>query len=191
MRICNFPISKDGRCTQSIADNEPNCGKHGCEVSAEQLGQNPVVYQKHGQLHVWADEPDDVYCLVHNSPSYQVLYRLNGETPPCCLQRDMKWRDEDGQRHRDDGPAVIYTDGTQLWYQHGKQHRDGGPAAIWINGTQVWYQHGKQHREDGPAIIRANGEQRWYWHGEEVTERKHAKLRKRHSRRLRRRRQSE
>ena len=191
MRICNFPISKDERCTQSVADGEPNCGRHGCEISAEQLGPNPTVYRKRGKLYVWAGEPDDVYCLVHNSTAYQALCRRDGKTPRCCLQDDVYWGDEDGYYHRDDGPAEIWRDGTQFWYQHGEQHRDGGPAIIWMNGTQIWYQHDQRHRDDGPAVIRSDGTKMWYWHGEEVTERKHAKLRKRHSRRLRRHIQSE
>jgi hypothetical protein len=71
-----------------------------------------------------------------------------------------------GVAHRNDGPAVIYSDGRQFWYQHGKLHRDGDPAAIYPDGRQSWYQHGKPHRNDGPAQICSDGIQMWYFYGE-------------------------
>jgi len=30
------------------------------------------------------------------------------------------WKNENGYFHREDGPAVIYPDGTQYWYINGK-----------------------------------------------------------------------
>jgi hypothetical protein len=52
-------------------------------------------------------------------------------------------------------PAIIYSNGTQLWYKNGKRHRDNDmPAVIYSNGTQEWYKNGKLHRDnDMPAII--------------------------------------
>ena len=29
------------------------------------------------------------------------------------------WYNEQGQLHREDGPAVEYADGSKRWYQHG------------------------------------------------------------------------
>ena len=199
-RICNFPISTNKRCKQPMADGKPNCGRHKCEISAQQLGQNPVVYQKDDELHVWAGDPDGLYCLIHSDPAYQVLYRVAGETPPCCLIEKVEWKDEDGELHRDDGPASIAPDGGQSWYQHGVLHRDGGPAIITLDGGQSWYQHGRWHRDDGPAVIASDGTQFWYqdgvphredgpalvhpddtqiwcWQGRPVTEARHAQLR--------------
>ena len=51
-------------------------------------------------------------------------------------------RDRNGQLHRDNGPAVIYPDGTQLWYRNGKRHRDDGPSAVYPDGTQYWHRNG-------------------------------------------------
>jgi hypothetical protein len=70
-----------------------------------------------------------------------------------------------GKLHREDGPAVIYSDGDQFWYQNGKVHREDGPAVIYPNGVQYWYQNGLRHREDGPAVIYSNGDQLWYQNG--------------------------
>ncbi len=35
------------------------------------------------------------------------------------------------------------------WYKNGKRHRKDGPAVIWGDGSQFWYKNGKRHREDG------------------------------------------
>ncbi len=148
-----------------MAGDKPNCGRHECKISAGQLGKSPTVYKRHGQLHVWAGEPDDLYCLIHSDPSYQALGQLGGDEPSHCLDRMLGWRDDDNQLHRDDGPAEIWPDGTKQWYQHGKHHRDGGPAVIRWDGTQEWYQHGEYHRDDGPAVIEPDGTQLWYQDG--------------------------
>lgn len=42
--------------------------------------------------------------------------------------RTRIWKDEEGKLHRDGGPAMIYNNGTEIWYQHGKRHRINGPA---------------------------------------------------------------
>ena len=47
------------------------------------------------------------------------------------------------QLHCDDGPAVMFSDGTEEWYQNGKRHRDDGPAIIWSDGIQKWYKNGE------------------------------------------------
>ena len=164
-RICNFPTSKSKRCKQPVADDKPNCGRHPTELSADQLGQNPTIYKKDGELHVWAGEPDSVHCLIHSDPVYQALYQVSGEIQPCCLRKDVTWKDEHGELHRDDGPAIIDADGSQFWYQHGKLHRDDGPARISWYGTQEWCQHGRVHRDDGPAVIRADGTREWCQNG--------------------------
>ncbi len=188
-KICNFPISDNRRCTQPITDDKPNCGRHRIDLSADQLGQSPTVYEKDDELHVWAGEPNDIYCLIHNDPAYQTLCQLAGEKPPCCLNKEVKWEDKRGKQHRENGPALISIDGTREWYRHGKLdredgpavvmldgtqgwyqrgylHRGGGPAVVGSDGTQVWYQHGKLHRDNGPASIRADGTQIWYRHNE-------------------------
>ncbi len=196
-RICNFPISKTKRCRHMVADSKPNCGRHRADLSADQLGQNPTVYQKDGKFHIWADEPNDVYCLIHSEPAYKTLYQVAGEVQPCCLRETIRWEDGCGALHRDDGPATIWLDGTQSWWQHGILGRDDGPAIIYLDGRQQWYQHnmlhrddgpaatypdgarqwwyhGRLHREDGPAWIDPDGTQHWYWQGTKVTEEEHA-----------------
>ena len=70
-----------------------------------------------------------------------------------------------GQLHREDGPAVEYTDGTRIWYLNDKRHREDGPAIKYANGTREWYSNGKYHREDGPACEYPDGSRCWWLNG--------------------------
>ena len=47
----------------------------------------------------------------------------------------------------------------------GNLHRLGGPAIIYANGSERWYQNGRLHREDGPAVVRADGSNDWFLNG--------------------------
>ena len=50
------------------------------------------------------------------------------------------------QLHRDEGPAIEYSDGTKCWYRNGLLHREDGPAVIYHNGTRKWLLNGMPHR---------------------------------------------
>ena len=52
-------------------------------------------------------------------------------------------RNEEGQLHRENGPAIEYADGTKVWYYHGKLHREDGPAIESANGSKVWFYQDK------------------------------------------------
>lgn len=71
---------------------------------------------------------------------------------------------QNNQLHREDGPAVERPD-MEEWFLFGLRHRDNGPAIMWKDGSQSWYKHGKIHRLDGPAMIHANGANVWYVDG--------------------------
>ena len=73
-----------------------------------------------------------------------------------------RWVNEEGRLHRELGPAVIFSNGTEDWFRHGTRHREDGPAMIYPNGTTVWFRHGKLHREDGPAVILWDGSVQWW-----------------------------
>lgn len=55
-----------------------------------------------------------------------------------------RWRDADGEFHCDDGPAFISPSGDQRWYRHGQRHRIDGPAVIYGTGTlgRMWLVNG-------------------------------------------------
>ena len=74
-----------------------------------------------------------------------------------------RWWSND-KYHREDGPAIEYTDGSKEWYLNGKLHRINAPATEYINGNKEWYLNGKLHRVDGPAI--ESDDKKWYLYGE-------------------------
>jgi hypothetical protein len=68
-----------------------------------------------------------------------------------------RWHDPDNPDviHREgDKPAIVYADGTRLWYKDGKLHRKGNrPAVVGADGGQLWYYMGNLYREgDGPVL---------------------------------------
>ena len=54
-------------------------------------------------------------------------------------QGTIRYLNHLGQLHRVLGPAVIYSDGSEDWYQSGLLHRTDGPAVIYPSGDQYWY----------------------------------------------------
>jgi hypothetical protein len=78
------------------------------------------------------------------------------------------WRNDNGDFHREDGPAIEWTNGDKEWYIDGKRHREDGPAIEYVNGSQDWYINGILHRLDGPAVIYRNMLQHWYIHGQQI-----------------------
>ena len=50
---------------------------------------------------------------------------------------------------------VMYEDDAEEWFLDGQRHREDGPAIIhriYSSNEESWYFHGKRHRLDGPAI---------------------------------------
>ena len=64
----------------------------------------------------------------------------------------------------------IYRDHLTWVNKSGAFHREDGPAVEYSNGTKYWWVNGRLHREDGPAIEYADGSKRWYVDGEYLTE---------------------
>ena len=71
--------------------------------------------------------------------------------------------------HREDGPAIKYTDGSESWYLNDKLHRVDGPAVTYADGYEAWWLNDKLHREDGSAIKCTNGSEEWWLNGCKVT----------------------
>jgi hypothetical protein len=75
-----------------------------------------------------------------------------------------------GERHREDGPAIEYLNGSKQWYLNSKRHRIDGPAIEYYDGTKEWWLNGRRHREDGPAVEFADGSKAWWLNGTAYTE---------------------
>jgi hypothetical protein len=50
--------------------------------------------------------------------------------------------------HREDGPAVEFTNGDKYWYINGKLHREDGPAMEFNDGRKGWYIKGESYTEE-------------------------------------------
>jgi hypothetical protein len=48
-------------------------------------------------------------------------------------------------------PTMTDTNGTKEWYLNGERHREDGPAIERAIGTKAWYLHGKQISEEEHA----------------------------------------
>ena len=75
-----------------------------------------------------------------------------------------------GQLHREDGPAIEYSNGSKYWYLNGQRHRTDGPAVEYKDDYKAWYLNDKLHRTDGPAVEYGNGSKSWYLNGQQLTE---------------------
>lgn len=72
-----------------------------------------------------------------------------------------------------DGTVVYYTVNPKrgaMGQRTSLEHRVGGPALIRSNGDQIYYHLGKIHRDpaEGPAVILSNGVRKWFEHGDFV-----------------------
>ena len=70
---------------------------------------------------------------------------------------------------------LVYTvkvndNGDKYWYLNGERHREDGPAIEYHDGTKYWYLNGGLHREDGPAVIYPDGVKKWYLNDRQLTE---------------------
>jgi len=67
----------------------------------------------------------------------------------------------------------IDIDGNKRYYKDRKmtiRHRHDGPACEYSNGTKYWWVDGKQHRTDGPSYECPNGYKLWFVDGKVLTE---------------------
>ena len=52
-----------------------------------------------------------------------------------------------GKLHREEGPAVTYTNGDKSWWLNGYRHRIGGPAVVWHSSVE-WWLYGVRYTEE-------------------------------------------
>jgi len=75
--------------------------------------------------------------IIENGIEYKIEIDVNG---------DKHWY-LNGQRHREDGPAIEDVNGSKYWYLNNKFHREDGPAIEWADGSKSWYLNGKAYSE--------------------------------------------
>jgi hypothetical protein len=61
---------------------------------------------------------------------------------------NIRYRNESGQLHREDGPAFEKPNGHKVWLINGKYHREDGPAVVWSNTEGWYYLNGKGYSKE-------------------------------------------
>lgn len=93
-----------------------------------------------------------------------------GEGPHrITTEGNYEWLDAQGRYHRKDSPAVVYRDetGAVEYWENGEPHREEGPAFIGPGKREIWYTNGKISRGGNePAVTERNGTQKWMMNGE-------------------------
>ena len=77
---------------------------------------------------------------------------------------------QNGQLHREDGPAIEWHDGDKFWYRNDQLHREDGPAYEGAHGDKHWFLNGQRHRDDGPAVECSNGDKSWWLNNQCLSE---------------------
>jgi len=49
------------------------------------------------------------------------------------------YKNSKGKIHKEDGPAIEFSDRDKAWYKEGKCHRDDGPAYEFSDGDKEWF----------------------------------------------------
>jgi hypothetical protein len=80
------------------------------------------------------------------------------------------YRNADGERHNQHGPALVYADGDIAYYIKGQLHNENGPAVVFADGHKSYYINGQLHNPNGPALVYPNRDKYYYINGEELTE---------------------
>ncbi len=120
---------------------------------------------------------DDIPCPVlkfEEPDSYLILFKDNQRWIYECslgygeinrINKYIRYIFNGCYYHRENGPAIIHSDGTKVWFQNGRHHRLGHPAVEYPNGTKYWYKEGKKHRLDGPAVEYFDGHKEYWING--------------------------
>ena len=62
---------------------------------------------------------------------------------------DAYWLNDDGEFHRENGPAIEMADGTTIWMLRNKLHREDGPALIMpTKRISYWYVNNEQYKTE-------------------------------------------
>ncbi len=85
------------------------------------------------------------------------LEQINGYVCEHFADGGEKWY-LNTKLHREDGPAVIRSNGDKIWYIKGLRHREDGPAEE-CTDKKAWYIYGENHRKNGPALIEKNNKE--------------------------------
>ena len=64
---------------------------------------------------------------------------MSDQNPEIDVYGNKFWYNSLGQHHREDGPAIEYTNGDKFWYKNGLFHREDGPAFDVVSERKEWW----------------------------------------------------
>ena len=113
-----------------------------------------VVETDSGPITITADaNVSVVFNVKDQSITFNREDGVERTTEPTSRGTVVNYHDDLGKRHREDGPAIIWPDGTKHWFKHGKRHRSDGPASIYPDGRCEWWIDGKKYPRKTRASI--------------------------------------
>ncbi len=62
----------------------------------------------------------------------------------------------------------INNAGTKRWYMNHHLHKEDGPAIEYSDRDKEWFLNGLRHREDGPVIEYGDKDKFWFYHGKQI-----------------------
>jgi len=71
----------------------------------------------------------------------------NMSNPEHNMYGDKYWYNGKRELHREDGPAIEYSNGIKYWWLNGELHREDGPAIEYENGDKEWWLNGVKYSE--------------------------------------------
>ena len=77
----------------------------------------------------------------------------------------LRYYNSEGKLHNDNGPAVVFIDGTELYYDNGLINNLKGTAINSVDGSKIYYVKGNLHNEREPSIDEL-GTKYWYNNGQ-------------------------
>ncbi len=70
------------------------------------------------------------------------------------MPKNKRYYNDQGQRHREDGPAIMFSNGDMSYFQNGLRHRTDGPAVVYGDGKYIEYHiNGIEYTEDEFKMI--------------------------------------
>ena len=95
-----------------------------------------------------------------------ILYKENG--PAIVLGDGTEIYFTNGVKGRLNGPTVVSPTGYQEFWFKGRLGRKDGPAIIYTDGGQDWLEGNLYHRTDGPARVFADGTKQYFYKGKRI-----------------------
>ncbi|RTK95513.1 MAG: hypothetical protein EKK64_06740 [Neisseriaceae bacterium] len=123
-------------------------------LKSEMWKKGKILHRKNGPA-VFHSDGEKQWC-------YNGQWHRDNDLPAVSLPNGDVYFYRNGFRYN----FVEQENGTKEYYNSKNSlHKENGPAVIYSNGDEEWWFLGRKHRIDGPAVIYGN-KQYWFHRGE-------------------------